>query len=51
MLNPWVILIYFAVWATLMNALFEKAKIVPPNCSTCGRRPNTGDICFCEYGR
>jgi len=51
MLNAWLVLIYFVLWATLMNALFVKAKFIPPNCSTCGRRPHQGDTCYCVYGR
>jgi hypothetical protein len=47
----WMILPYFVLWATLMNALFVKAHWLPPNCLRCGRRPAEGDSCFCEYGR
>ena len=47
----WMVLPYFVLWATLMNALFVKAKWLPPNCARCGRRPKEGDHCYCEYGR
>jgi hypothetical protein len=47
----WMVLPYFVMWATLMNALFVKAKWLPPNCAQCGRRPKEGDHCYCEYGR
>jgi hypothetical protein len=46
-----MILPYFVFWATLVNALFVRAKLVPPICARCGRRPSKGDACFCEYGR
>ena len=46
-----MILPYFVLWATLMNALLVKAKYLPPCCVRCGRRPVEGDACFCEYGR
>jgi hypothetical protein len=44
-----MILPYFVLWATLMNALFVKARWLPPLCARCGRRPAQGDVCFCEY--
>ena len=48
----WMVLPYFVIWATLMNALFVKAKWLPPNCAPrAGRRPTEGDHCYCEYGR
>jgi hypothetical protein len=47
----WMVLPYFVMWATLMNALFVKAKWLPPVCIRCGRRPTEGDHCYCEYGR
>jgi len=47
----WMVLPYFVLWATFMNALFVKAKWLPPNCVQCGRRPKEGDHCYCEYGR
>ena len=50
-MTVWMVLPYFVMWATLMNALFVKAKILPPNCITCGRRPHQGYACYCEYGR
>jgi hypothetical protein len=46
-----MILAYFVLWATLMNALFVKARWLPPSCVRCGRRPKEGDHCYCEYGR
>ncbi len=46
-----MILPYFVLWATLVNALLVKAKLLPPSCVRCGRRPAAGDDCFCEYGR
>ena len=46
-----LILPYFVLWATLVNALFVKASFVPPACSGCGRRPSEGDVCFCEFKR
>ena len=47
----WMILPYFVLWATLMNALLVKSKLLPANCVRCGRRPAEGEDCFCEYGR
>ncbi len=50
-MQAWLILPYFVLWATLVNALLVKAKLLPPNCVRCGRRPLKGDDCFCEYER
>jgi hypothetical protein len=50
-MQSWMILPYFVLWATLMNALLVKAKFVPALCARCGHRPAKGDACFCEYGR
>ena len=50
-MQVWMILPYFVLWATLMNALFVKARWLPPTCARCGRRPVRGDECYCEYGR
>lgn len=50
-MQAWMILPYFVLWATLMNALLVKAKVLPPSCVRCGRRPPQGSACFCEYGR
>jgi hypothetical protein len=50
-MQSWMILPYFVLWATLMNALLVKAKFVPAGCARCGHRPAEGDTCFCEYGR
>ncbi len=48
-MQTWMILPYFVLWATLANALFVKAKLVPPLCATCGRRPPQGDTCYCSH--
>lgn len=50
-MQAWMILPYFVLWATLMNALLVRAKLVPPNCGQCGRRPSEGESCYCDYGR
>lgn len=50
-MNAWIVLVYFALAATLANALFVKSKLLPPNCLHCGMRPKHGDACYCEYGR
>ena len=50
-MQSWMILPYFVLWATLMNALLVKAKFLPACCARCGHRPPEGDACFCEYGR
>ena len=50
-MQSWMILPYFVLWATLMNALLVKAKYVPACCAQCGRRPHKGEACFCQYGR
>ena len=49
-MQSWMILPYFVLWATLVNALLVKAKFVPACCVHCGRRPTQGDACFCEHG-
>jgi hypothetical protein len=46
-MQAWMILPYFVLWAVLINALFVKAKILPPSCVRCGRRPD-GDACYCQ---
>jgi hypothetical protein len=50
-MQSWMILPYFVLWATLVNALLVKAKFVPACCVRCGRRPTQGDACVCEHGR
>ena len=45
-MQPWMILPYFVLWAVLINALFVKAKLLPPSCAHCGRRPQA-DVCAC----
>jgi len=43
-----MILPYFVLWATLANALFVKAQLVPPACASCGRRHSAEDTSFCR---
>jgi hypothetical protein len=43
-----MILPYFVLWATLANALFVKAQLVPPLCAHCGRRRRENHTCFSD---
>jgi hypothetical protein len=47
-----LVLPYFVLWATLMQALLVKAKIVPPSCGRCGqkfeRRELGEPVCSCR---
>jgi len=46
-----LILPYFVLWATLMQALLVKANLVPASCARCGRkleRRELGEpVCSC----
>ena len=46
-----LVLAYAALWATLLNALLVRARVVPALCATCGepfeRRELGGSVCTC----
>jgi hypothetical protein len=44
-----MILPYFVLWASLANALFVKAQLVPPLCAGCGRRRPKDGTCHCQH--
>ena len=50
--SPAVVILYLAFWATLMRALFVRARLLPPTCARCGRqfeRRSLGEpICRCR---
>jgi hypothetical protein len=47
-----LVIAYAALWATLMKALFVRARVAPAHCSNCGepfeRRELGGRVCTCE---
>jgi hypothetical protein len=47
----WLTLPYFVLWATLMRALFVRARLAPPTCARCGlrlERQRIGEpVCSC----
>ena len=53
--NPGLVLVYFVLWAALVQALLVKAQVLPPACGRCGQRMQRrqlGDpICGCDRGR
>jgi hypothetical protein len=50
--SPAVLIPYLAFWATLMRALFVRARVLPPTCARCGmqfeRRALGEAICSCS---
>lgn len=46
------ILAFVLFWATLMRALFVRAKLLPPTCARCGlpfeRRALGDPVCRCD---
>jgi hypothetical protein len=49
--TPALVIPYFALWATLMRALFVKARLLPATCARCGlkleRRELGEPVCTC----
>jgi hypothetical protein len=47
-----LVIAYAALWATLLNALLVRARVVPLHCANCGkpfeRRELGGRVCTCE---
>jgi hypothetical protein len=49
--SPALVVPYLAFWATLMRALFVRARLLPPTCARCGlqfeRRELGETVCSC----
>jgi hypothetical protein len=51
-MNMQLMIAYAALWATLLNALLVRARVVPLHCANCGmpfeRRELGAAVCTCE---